>query len=123
MATRWETIAGKAVIDGRTLSEWVPVLVRALVERFDPVRVILFGSVARGEDGPDSDIDLMVVLPHVDYSQRHELMAQMRQVFEPSVPIELFPTDERECVRRRDVIGSLHYWPLREGKVVYERAS
>jgi uncharacterized protein len=123
MATRWETVAGKAVVDGRTLSEWVPVLVRALVERFDPVRVILFGSVARGEDGPDSDIDLMVVLPHMDYSQRHELMAEMRQVVEPSVPVELFPTDERECVRRRDVIGSLHYWPLREGKVVYERAS
>jgi predicted nucleotidyltransferase len=123
MATRWETVGGKAVVDGRTLAEWVPEVVRALVERFDPVRIILFGSVARGDDGPDSDIDLLVVLPRLDYSRRHELMAQMMLAVDPGVPVEVFPTDERECLRRRDVVGSRHYWPLREGKVVYERAS
>lgn len=37
-------------------------------------------------------------------------------------PIDVFVTDEPECARRRDVIGSMHYWPLREGKVVHERA-
>ncbi len=51
MSTRWETVAGKAVLDGRTLAEWVPDVVRDLVDRFDPIRVILFGSVARGDDG------------------------------------------------------------------------
>lgn len=123
MSTRWETVAGKAVLDGRTLAEWVPDVVRDLVDRFDPIRVILFGSVARGDDGPDSDIDLLVVLPEVDYARRHELMAEMRQAVAPSLAVQIFPTDERETMRRRDVIGSLHYWPVREGSVVYERAS
>ena len=123
MDTRWETIDGKAQYDGRTLVEWVPDVVRTIVQRFDPVRVTLFGSVARGDDGPDSDIDLLVVLPEIDYSRRHELMAEMAQAVEPAVPVQAFPTDERECTRRRDVIGSLHYWPLREGRVVFERAS
>jgi hypothetical protein len=37
--------------------------------------------------------------------------------------IDVFVTDLAECERRKDVVGSLHYWPLREGEVVYERAA
>ncbi|HSH59558.1 MAG TPA: nucleotidyltransferase domain-containing protein [Acidimicrobiales bacterium] len=43
----------------------------------DPLQVILFGSVARGDDGPDSDLDLLVVLPKVEQSERHELMGRL----------------------------------------------
>jgi uncharacterized protein len=39
-----------------------PELLNAVVEYFRPLRVILFGSVARGDAGPDSDIDLLVIL-------------------------------------------------------------
>jgi predicted nucleotidyltransferase len=38
-------------------------IVRALVERFHPRRVLLFGSRARGTHRPDSDIDLFVEMP------------------------------------------------------------
>jgi predicted nucleotidyltransferase len=38
-------------------------LVRRLAEFYHPERIYLFGSAARGEDGPDSDVDLCVVLP------------------------------------------------------------
>jgi predicted nucleotidyltransferase len=38
-------------------------IVRRLVEAYQPERVYLFGSHARGEAGPDSDYDLMVVVP------------------------------------------------------------
>jgi uncharacterized protein len=37
-------------------------VVRRLVEVYHPVRIYLFGSVARGDAGPDSDYDLMVIL-------------------------------------------------------------
>ena len=36
-------------------------MVDTIVERFDPERVILFGSYARGDATPDSDVDLLVV--------------------------------------------------------------
>src|SRR4051794_13810721 len=38
-------------------------ITRRLVEYFQPERIYLFGSVARGDDGPDSDLDFAVVLP------------------------------------------------------------
>jgi hypothetical protein len=51
----------RALWSGRTLRSWADDLVEAVVVGFDPAQVILFGSVASGSDGPDSDIDLLVV--------------------------------------------------------------
>ena len=50
-----EVVEGKSRYDGRTLAEWAPQIVDEIVRVWDPVRVILFGSMARGDDGPDSD--------------------------------------------------------------------
>lgn len=107
--------------NGRTLREWVSAAVDDIVRSFNPVRVILFGSVARGEEGPDSDLDFLVVLDHVDPKDRAQLMGQIRFAISAPVSIDIYVTDPVECDRRRDVIGSMHYWPLREGEVVYER--
>ncbi|MEO5345296.1 MAG: nucleotidyltransferase domain-containing protein [Magnetococcus sp. YQC-9] len=38
-------------------------MVRRIVEVVNPLRIILFGSAARGEMGPNSDLDLLVVMP------------------------------------------------------------
>ncbi|MFB3880051.1 MAG: nucleotidyltransferase domain-containing protein [Armatimonadota bacterium] len=38
-------------------------LVRRVVEAVHPLKIIVFGSAARGEMGPDSDVDLLVVMP------------------------------------------------------------
>ncbi len=38
-------------------------LVRRIVEAVHPLRIILFGSAARGEMGPDSDLDVLVIMP------------------------------------------------------------
>jgi len=116
-------VDGKATYGGRTLAGWVPTIVQDIVAGFDPLRIVLFGSVARGDDGPDSDIDLLVVLPRVDPRSRHELMSAMSLAISVPLAVDVFPTDPQEFARRRDVIGSLHYWPAREGRTVYERLS
>jgi len=41
-------------------------IVRRLVEAYQPAKVYLFGSKARGDAGPDSDYDIMVVVPSSD---------------------------------------------------------
>lgn len=109
--------------NGRTLREWLPEAVSDIVRQFNPMRVILFGSVARGDEGPDSDLDLLVLRDPFDKLRRADLMGKIRFAVSAPVPIDVFVTDEPECARRRDVIGSMHYWPLREGKVVHERAA
>lgn len=120
---RYAVRDGRAVYRGRTLAEWVPTVVQEIVAEVDPIRVLLYGSVARGDDGPDSDIDLMVVMASIDYSKRREIEAELSGAVHHGAPLQIFVTDERECTRRRDVIGSMHYWPLREGRIVYERAA
>lgn len=47
------------VVDQKLLDE----LVRRVVQTVQPRRIVLFGSAARGEMGPHSDIDLLVVMP------------------------------------------------------------
>lgn len=109
--------------DGRCLADWVPQVVADLVAACDPLQIIVFGSVARGDEGPDSDLDVLVVLPEADRARRHELMGDLRVAIRAPVPVDVFVTDRREIERRKDVIGSFLYWPLREGRVVYERAA
>ncbi len=116
-----DIVDGKIVYDGRTLAEWVPDVVADLVGECDPLRIILFGSVARGDDGPDSDLDLLVVLPKVEQSERHELMGRLRGAVKAVIPIDVIVTDPAEIERRRDVIGSMLYWPMRTGRVMHER--
>jgi len=42
----------------------LPEIVERIVRGFDPLKIILFGSRARGEAHPDSDVDLLVILPY-----------------------------------------------------------
>ena len=106
------------------LRRLVPAAVADIVRAVDPVRVILFGSVARGDEGPDSDLDFLVVLDAVEPGfERRRLMGAIRSAIRVDAPVDVFVTDEAECERRRDVVGSLQYWPLREGEIVFERAA
>jgi predicted nucleotidyltransferase len=45
-----------------TVQESIDLLVQRIVKKFHPEQIILFGSQARGDAGPDSDIDLLVVM-------------------------------------------------------------
>lgn len=106
-----------------SLRSLVPAAVDDIVRAVQPRRVILFGSVARGEAGLDSDLDFLVVVDAVQPGpERRRLMGAIRAAIKVKAPVDVFVTDEAECDRRRDIIGSMHYWPLREGEVVYERA-
>lgn len=109
--------------DGRTARQWLPEVVEDIVTKVDPVRIILFGSAARDEMGPNSDMDLLVVLDELKSGERARLMGEIRFAIRAPMAIDVFVTDVDECERRKDVVGSLHYWPLREGEVVYERAA
>lgn len=107
---------------GRRLDEWLPDVIERIVERFDPLRIILFGSLARGEMGYDSDIDLLVVFPNVEWENKRKLAVEIRRALaDVPVPIDVLVTDPDEISRRGDLVGTVLRPALREGKVLHER--
>lgn len=97
-------------------------MVRRLVRRFDPDQVILFGSHARGEAGPDSDIDLLVVLPHTE-SRRNAELAMRLAVHDIKVPKDIIVVTRAEVERQRHLPGTLIRPALTEGRAIYVRRS
>jgi uncharacterized protein len=96
-------------------------IVSRIVEQFDPLRVILFGSHARGTACPDSDVDLLVVIDHVD--DKRSVTVQMRRAL-ADLPIgkDIVVTTPEEIRRRGHLVGSILRSALREGKELYERS-
>jgi predicted nucleotidyltransferase len=107
--------------DGRPVADWVPEVIDDVVASFDPVRVIVFGSVARGEEHTSSDLDILVLFDDVDAGDRRRLMGRIRGAIGAPIPIDVLVAGVAEFESGKDVNGSPFYWPAREGRVVYER--
>jgi uncharacterized protein len=99
----------------------IKVMAERIVRDYDPVKIILFGSHARGEAGPESDIDLLVVLPEVA-SKRQAAVAIRRLLTDLPMPQDIVVTIPEEIARRGDLVGTVLRPALREGKVLYERS-
>jgi predicted nucleotidyltransferase len=96
--------------------------VERLVARFHPEKIILYGSRARGEGGPDSDADLLVVMP-VNGSKRQQAVQMDLALEGIPIPIDLVVVTPEEVEKYRETIGSIIREAVREGKVLYERAA
>ncbi|MFN8473667.1 MAG: nucleotidyltransferase domain-containing protein [Anaerolineae bacterium] len=99
---------------------WISIMRDRIVAQFAPLRVILFGSRARGEARPDSDIDLLVVLPHVK-DRRETTIAIRRALADLPVCKDIIVTTPEEIEQRGDLVGSILRPALREGRVLYAR--
>ena len=99
----------------------LPEVVERIRQQFDPVRIILFGSWARGQARPDSDLDLLVVLPRVE-NKRRAAVEIMRALNGLSVSKDVIVTTPEEIAARGNTVGNVLRPALREGKVLYERA-
>jgi predicted nucleotidyltransferase len=104
-----------------TASSVPPELLNAVVEYFRPLRVILFGSAARGDAGPDSDIDLLVILDDSAPTQHLALAAgyQSRRSYHRAA--DVIPCRASVFRRKSRIVRTLAYMAAREGAIVYER--
>jgi predicted nucleotidyltransferase len=96
-------------------------VVERIARQFEPLRIILFGSWARGQARPDSNIDLLVVLPRVE-DKRQTVIRIGNALSDLPVSKDIVVTTPEEIAARGDMIGQLLRPALREGKVIYERA-
>ncbi|MFB3131641.1 MAG: nucleotidyltransferase domain-containing protein [Rhodothermales bacterium] len=91
-----------------------------IVQTFDPIRVVLFGSRARGDEHAGSDLDLLVVLPKVE-NKREAAIAIRRLLRDVPIAKDIIVTSPQEIARRGNLVGSVLRPALREGRVLYER--
>lgn len=89
-----------------------------IVAAVNPVKVILFGSRARGTDHPGSDIDLLVI-ERDPVSARQEAVRLRRLLRDLEIPIDIIVVGQSFAERYGDIPGSVLYPALREGKVLY----
>ncbi len=100
--------------------DWIKVMTERIVARFAPKQVILFGSQARGDAGPHSDVDLLVVLYEVK-DRRKEAIRIRQALADLPVAKDIFITTPEDIRVRGNLVGSVLRTALREGKVLYER--
>ncbi|MFA6242473.1 MAG: nucleotidyltransferase domain-containing protein [Candidatus Hydrogenedentales bacterium] len=95
-------------------------MVQRIVLGFDPERIILFGSHARGNPGPDSDVDLMVVVS-VPGSKRERQLEIRLALHDIRVPKDIIVSTPEEFEWRKSIVGTIEEPAAREGKVLYAR--
>lgn len=102
----------------RTLtSEALDEIIRRVVEVAKPEKIILFGSAARGEVGPHSDVDLLVIKSGVNrLDLMGEIYRNLRGVGEAVDVIVVTPEDVERYRNSHPVVIAP---ALKEGKVVY----
>lgn len=93
-------------------------MVQRIVDRFHPDRVLLFGSHARGDARPDSDVDLLVVMP-VQGSKRAAQLQVRLALHDIRLPKDVIVVTPDQFERQRDIPGTIVRPAFLEGKVLY----
>ena len=102
----------------KPLARRIRVLAGRIAEEIAPRRIILFGSHARGDARPDSDVDLLVV---TDRPAGGNASLNLRRKIEYSFPLDLIICDARRLARRIEAGDFFLQDAVQFGKVLYER--
>jgi predicted nucleotidyltransferase len=101
-------------ISDKTLKE----MTSRIVEIAHPTRIILFGSAARGEMGPNSDLDVLVVMPPGAH-RRNTARSIYRNLVGVGYAVDVVVVTEFDIERYKDNIGMVIKPALEQGRVLY----
>ncbi len=94
-------------------------IVNRLVEAYKPERIYLFGSKARNEQGPDSDYDLMVVVPDQAPPERRRSRLAYQVLRGTGAAADVLVWTRQAFDERLHLRASLPYTIVNEGKLLY----
>ena len=115
-ADRMESRAGtEMLLQDAALAE----IVRRLVEAYQPERVYLFGSKARGDAGVDSDYDLMVVVPEDAPAERRRSRLAYEVLWGTGTAADVLVWTRQRFEDRLHVRASLPATVMREGRLLH----
>ena len=94
-------------------------VVERLVDAYQPERIYLFGSKARGDAGPDSDFDLMVVVSDTASPERKRSRLAYERLWSTGAAADVLVWPASRFVERTRLRASLPATILREGRLLY----
>jgi predicted nucleotidyltransferase len=94
-------------------------IVRRLVAAYQPERVYLFGSHARGDAGPESDLDLLLIVPDDATPERRRSRLAYEALRGTGVAVDVVVWTRGYFERRREVPASLPAVVHREGRLLH----
>lgn len=96
-------------------------MVSRIVEKFQPEKIILFGSHARGNASPDSDVDLLVIMS-LSGSKREKMIEIGVALHDIPLSKDIIVTTPDEFQWRKEVVGTIERPAAKEGRLLYARA-
>jgi len=94
-------------------------VVRRLVEAYQPLRIYLFGSVARGDAGPNSDYDILVIVPNDAQPERRRSRVAYQALWGTGVAADVLVLTASQFDSRVHLAASLPATVIREGKLLH----
>lgn len=94
-------------------------IVQRLIDAYQPERVYIFGSKARGDYGPDSDFDLLVVVPDAATEERKRSRLAYEALRGTAVASDVIVWTEERFKSRLHLRASLPATVMREGRLLY----
>lgn len=94
-------------------------IVRQLVANYKPEKIILFGSAARGDMGPDSDLDFCVIKDGLDAVPRHKRVGDVLNIIPHTVATDVLVYTPWEIKKRLYLKDPFFVQMFSEGKVLY----
>jgi len=95
-------------------------LVRRIADKFQPEKVVLFGSYAYGNPGPESDVDLLVVM-NTSLSSRQQRLRISQAISPRPFPLDIVVRTPEELETRLKLGDPFLHEVMTRGRVVYER--
>jgi len=99
-------------------SKLIDDLKRQIVSLIHPLKIIIFGSAARGDFKEGSDVDILVVVPQ-GMHRRHTCQELYRKISGVKTPFDILVATPQDLQEHKDNIGLIYHTILREGKEIY----